>query len=511
MTDVDPTTPLTPAELALVRKINETMTREQVLEELRAHLQTAAEIELATIPIYLYTYYSLVRHINSGPELTEADLFANRAGSIIMSVAVEEMLHMTLVSNVIYALTGNPAQLYRKAPANYPTPLPYHNPNGPVGPHGGSQVKIPLGKFSFDQLWHFLQIEYPEAADSPPEGNDWDTIGQFYSYIRCLIASDRVTDADFQAGPVQQQIQPGNYSPNSIDTAYPKQRFDTWKVPPRQDGGPVASYGKSPSAAEVTSYANAPDSHAGPEELITVSSKLDALNAIDTICDQGEGRATPEGPEPTDDPSKSEDSHYFKFLSLQSQLAPYAASSEQLPKVPAPPPPVEPGWTQKQLEAQGIVVNLPANPLTRAVGETTGRYIYPESLAPISDFLNGLFQYMLLCIETTYRVPPDQQKRFFNETLHQAMIWVMDGYCMTMRGIPLPDGHVMGPTFENIDLGEPAEAFGRLNDLGLAAIRAASTVPQAGSIPGYVAGTTGFNAKELKVAKSMPDVSRYWS
>lgn len=510
---VDPTTSFTPSEKALVQKINTTMTREQVLKDLRTHLQTAAEIELATIPIYLYTYYSVIRTSSAGHEMTDADLFGNRAGSTIMSVAVEEMLHMTLVSNIVFALTGKPADLYRKAPGVYPTPLPNHNPKGPVGPHGGTDVQIPLDKFSFDQLWHFLQIEYPEAADAAPEGDDWDTIGQFYSYIRCLICSDFVTDADFQNGPVQNQIQPSNYAPNSIDTAYPTKTYDPWKLPPRQDGGPIADYGKGPSAAEVTVYANQQDSHAGPDELITVSSRLDALNAIDTICDQGEGYATLEGPELTDDPSKAEESHYYKFLTLQSQLASYASSSEQLPKAPAPPPPAELSWTQAKLEAEGVVVNLPPNPITRPVGNTANRFVYPEHVRPISDFLNGLFQYMLMCIETTYKVPPEKQKLFFNEALHQSMIWVMDGYCMMMRKIEVGDGYVMGPTFENIDLGDHRQAFRNLNDLGLKAIEAAALlqISEASTVPAAVAGTTGYNAKALKVAKSMPDISKYWS
>ena len=506
----DPTTPLTPAEKALVEKINATMTREEVLDALKTHLQTAAEIELATIPIYLYTYYSVNRGSSTGNTLTRADLFGNRAGSIIMSVAVEEMLHMTLVSNVIFALTGAPAQLYGKAPGVYPTGLPNHNPKGPVGPHGGTEVKIPLDKFCFDQLWHFLQIEYPEAADAPPEGDDWDTIGQFYSYIRCLISSDHVLDSDFRTGPAEHQIQPYNYSPNSIDTAYPTGQFDPWKLPPRQDGGPVMDYGAPPSAAEVAEYANAGDSHAGPEELIAVTCKLDALNALDTICDQGEGSATPSGSAPTDDPSKTEESHYYKFLTLQSQLEPYATTTEQLPQVPAPPAPVDPGWTQEMLESENIVFNLPPNPVTRATGAGPDRFVYPEDTAPISDFLNGLFQYQLLCIETTYRVPPDQQKRFFNESMHQSMIWVMDGYCMMMRGIDVGDGYVMGPTFENIDLGAPQDAFAALDALGKKAIQASALIPAASGVPKSVAGTTGYNADNLGVAKSMPDISQYW-
>ncbi|PNB52541.1 hypothetical protein C1X73_33060, partial [Pseudomonas sp. FW305-130] len=116
--------------------------------------------------------------------ISDSQLYANKAGGIIMSVAVEEMLHMSLSSNILWSMGVMP-QLYGKAPGAYPTGLPYHNPQGPAGPDGKTAVQIPLGKLSFEQLWHFLQIEYPEQWNAPPQDSNWDTIGQFYSYIRC--------------------------------------------------------------------------------------------------------------------------------------------------------------------------------------------------------------------------------------------------------------------------------------------------------------------------------------
>jgi hypothetical protein len=172
----DPVTPLTTAELTFVKTLNADWTRERVLDQLKTNLQTAIRIELATIPIYLYTYYSLVRNNESGETISDAQLYANKAGGVIMSVAVEEMLHMSLSANILFAM-GVAPQLYQQAPGVYPTGLPYHRPQGPKGPDGGTAVQIPLGKFGFEQLWHFLQIEYPEQWDAPPQDSDWDTIG----------------------------------------------------------------------------------------------------------------------------------------------------------------------------------------------------------------------------------------------------------------------------------------------------------------------------------------------
>ena len=126
----EPPTRLTEAEIFFIEAFVETLSREEVLMRLKRDVQTACAIELATIPIYLYTYYSLYRNKNSGENLTTQQQFVNKAGGNIMSVAVEEMLHMSLSSNIYYAITGTPPKLYCNSPASYPTPLPYHNPVG---------------------------------------------------------------------------------------------------------------------------------------------------------------------------------------------------------------------------------------------------------------------------------------------------------------------------------------------------------------------------------------------
>jgi Ferritin-like len=463
----DPITRLTPAEKTFVAWLDAHSSRDEVLAELKTNLQTAIEIELATIPIYLYTYYSIVRNAVSGEGLDRAQLFANKAGGVIMSVAVEEMLHMSLSSNVLFSMGVEP-QLYGKAPGKYPTPLPYHKPKGPPGPDGSTAVLIPLARLSFEQLWHFLQVEYPEQWDALPQDRDWQTIGQFYSYIRCLLRTKFLTDADFQQGPAAQAIQPYNYSPNNVDTVYPSGKFDPWKPAPP---GPPPAWTRTdryPSAAEAAVFADRADSHAGDSELLCVRSRADAACAIDTICDQGEGYPVPYlGPGADDDPSKSEESHYVKSLKLQAQYADYAGCRESLPAEPPPPPLQLPAVTQRELEGEGLVLAIPDNP------ETSD---YPAGYQAIADFCSGCFQYMLIMTETLYRVPPEGQKLFFNEGLHRSMIWVLDKYIQTIRQIPVGGGQYMGPAFENIDLGQRRDSYAGLTKLGAAAIDAADAV-----------------------------------
>lgn len=459
----DPVTPLTPAEQDFVDYLNKNWTRDQVLTRLKTDLQTAVEIELATIPIYLYTYYSLIRNNESGETISDAQLFANKAGGIIMSVAVEEMLHMSLSSNVLWSLGVKP-QLYGKAPGVYPTGLPYHNPQGPVGPNGDTAVQIPLGKLSFEQLWHFLQIEYPEQWNAPPQDSNWDTIGQFYSYIRCLLSTQFLSDSDFQQGSVSHAIQPYNYSPNNIDTVYPSAGFDPWKPAPPA----TASWADQvQGAAAAAVYPDTADGHAGPTQLIAIKSIQDAATAIDTICDQGEGVPIPGiGPSPDDDPSKDEESHYVKFLTLQAQFADYKGTSEQRPpQPPAPTDVIEPAVTSQALLDAGVLVNMPDSP--RAAS-------YPQYYVDIANFCSACFQYMLIMTETVYLVPPDKQKVFFNEGLHRSMIWVLDKYIRTIRQIPITTGDyagtMMGPTFENVSLGDRINSFQGLTAYGNQAI-----------------------------------------
>ena len=505
----DPVTALTPAELAFVQQLNQTSSRDQVLADLKRLVQVAIEVELATIPIYLFTYYSIQRDNVSGEAIDAPQAFANKAGGIIMSVAVEEMLHMSLSANVLYSM-GVAPQLYGNAPKAYPAQLPSHNPVGPPGPSGQTSELIPLAKLSFDQLWHFLQIEYPEQWDAPPQDSNWDTIGQLYSYVRCLISTDFVTDFDFQQGAVAQAIQPYNYSPNNVDTVYPEGPFDPWKPAPPVPT-PAWADGYS-GASEVAIYPDQADSHAGPDQLMTISSRQDAATAIDTICDQGEGYPVANvGPGSTDDPTKQEQSHYYKFLTLQAQFADYAGTVETLPAEPPPPPLQQPVMTQAVFDEAQLVIPFPDNPTSAS---------YPEELRPIADFCSACFQYMLILTETIYRVAPTNQKLFFNEGLHRSMIWILDKYIRTIRQIPLGNGLMMGPVFENVDLGDRVDSLDGLSKYAAAAPAAAEALkatPPYNDISSvldnvaYYAQVATGQLPSGQSGKPLVDVRQYWS
>ncbi|MBV8686608.1 MAG: ferritin-like protein [Alphaproteobacteria bacterium] len=181
-------------------------------------LQSAVELEHSTIPLYLYALYSLDATKNA------------EIAAIIQSVVVEEMLHMTLASNVLNALGGSPSINQPGFIPTYPGPLP-----------GGveSQLQVHLAPFSTTQLQTFLTIEEPEnPLDFPTAetAQDGITIGQFYAAIARSI----------------QQLGNGYF----VD-------------PPRNQVGPDLMYGS-----------------------IVVTDVDTALQAIDVIVQQGEGTTT---------------------------------------------------------------------------------------------------------------------------------------------------------------------------------------------------------------------------
>lgn len=171
-------------------------------------LQSAIELEHATIPVYLYALYSLDAAKNA--EIAE----------IIESVVVEEMLHMTLAANVLNALGGSPSIDQPGFVPSYPGPLP-----------GGveSDLVVHLAPFSMTQLETFLAIEQPEDPldiRAFAVTGDQVTIGEFYTAIADAIT--RLGDGAF-VDPPRNQVGP-DLMPESVvvvDVATARQAIET--------------------------------------------------------------------------------------------------------------------------------------------------------------------------------------------------------------------------------------------------------------------------------------------
>ena len=389
-----------------------TQNKKEIIESLKKHLQIALEVELSTIPIYLYSYYSIIRQPQNtdglttkpaGQDLTLGNLianFANKSGSTLMSVAVEEMLHLSLASNVLKALGGQP-KIYGRSPATYPTNLNHHAAHFSVG----------LESYSYNQLSKFLTIELPAKADAPPEGDNWQTLGQFYEYIENLI--NQTEDSDYnQAG--YQLGKDEYYNPNNVDTVYPK---NAYYVKPGVD--PINPHQPWEQGAQQAVYSNADDSGG----IRAVTSKQAAINALHTIVDQGEGFKN-EKDHQFDDKTKEEESHWYKYNELSTSYASlksdYINYQKENPKLTA------------SFESY-ITFAFPKNPSVNPSLDPTVNSAYAPEYLDYVYFANATYSYLLWMTEISYTLKDHAQSAMFSIGMHKAMIFVLDKVIGAMR------------------------------------------------------------------------------
>jgi hypothetical protein len=414
-------------------------------------IQQAIEIEISTIPIYLYTYYSINRSpdqdaisgslvqalIKKGKTLQEASetaldlsaeimVYANKAGALIMSVAIEEMLHMALASNLKQALAGLP-QLVGKSPSVWPACLPGHEP----------VFWIDRAKFSLDQLMTFLKIESPDPLPDPKllkAPIPYKTIGLFYQLIK-----DCINNNELPYNKRSPQLIPGKgyYAQNNIDTVY----YDKNHKP---------------------HFTNAEDSG----DLVCVGDKTSALQAITFIVDQGEGFPGSPGlnkdgsvncsvivPSEFDDPSKKEISHFEKFAQIYCSYKTLSDKFNQL------------GIGEIDI-SKYFVVNVQTNPSTAN---------YPKEIQPVSDLLNGVYTYIFVMIENCYLKSGSTQYEIFMFGIHKSMIFILNSLCgdiMKLKYTHKGTEYFAAPTFEDFPFGLVSSPKSQLIDLYTAAVKA---------------------------------------
>jgi len=209
-------------------------------------VQKAIELEHSTIPPYLAAFFSL--------KLGTNDLVAG----IIRSVVMEEMLHMSIASNLMIAIGGSP-QINRPGfVPKYPGPLPMNIGDGLI---------VPLEKCSVELVKNvFMVIEQPENPIDIPvralesaesAGPEFHTIGEFYAAL------------DKKLQEMGQPAFQGDFGREMID--------NTWFP---------------------------------PDQLFRITGPESASAAIALIVEQGEG--TPTSPlDPEDEPA-----HYYRFQQI---------------------------------------------------------------------------------------------------------------------------------------------------------------------------------------------------
>lgn len=177
-------------------------------------LAEAAEIEHTLMCSYLYAAFSLKRDDPScGDRQTKA---IKRWHSAILGVAIEEMSHLLIVSNLTVALGGRPH---------------FTRPNFPVSSgYFPADVVLRLTPFSMDTLDHFIFIERPTGVEKQdgdgfesvphareqayqglmPSTQDYTTVSHLYEAIRSNLTAfvDRVGSKTLFIGPPGSQIGP---------------------------------------------------------------------------------------------------------------------------------------------------------------------------------------------------------------------------------------------------------------------------------------------------------------
>jgi Ferritin-like len=160
--------------ILLDRKVIEAVQAAAVREDLYPWLQKAIELEHSTIPPYLTAMFSLKPGTNGD------------IARLILSIVQEEMLHMTIVGNILIAIGGHPAINVPGFIPTYPGPLPMAI--------GGSSFKVGIEAFTLPLVHDiFMEIEKPEhpipvktlALEAVP---NFATIGEFYAALKKKLA-----------------------------------------------------------------------------------------------------------------------------------------------------------------------------------------------------------------------------------------------------------------------------------------------------------------------------------
>lgn len=145
----------------------------QTIDDVHAALHKAIELELSTLPPYLYAAFTIRDGTNEA------------ARRRISAIVGEEMVHMVLACNVLNAIGGSPLVADASVVPVYPGPLPYD-----IGADGSEPFPVSLLPFSPEAMAQAMRIEEPEeplvfraAAPDQPSAPTFQTIGQFYAAL----------------------------------------------------------------------------------------------------------------------------------------------------------------------------------------------------------------------------------------------------------------------------------------------------------------------------------------
>jgi len=285
-------------------------------EELIYLLTEAAEFEHTVMCTYLYAQWTLKREQSEG--VSSAELKAiERWRSSLHTIAMEEMLHLALVNNLLAAIGAAP-HLWRP---DFPVARGYFP----------ADVDFHLAPFSEQSLDHFVYLERPEGIDVE------DGLGFVHeSRYQRVVCSELMT-------PTPRDYHSQGHLYHGIAQAIRE---------------------LAERLGEKTLFAGHGEAQLGPAEfplpgLFRVTNVRSAHQAIEQIVLQGEGA-----------PAHRDDSHYARFVAIRDEFRRLRAARPDFE--PAYPAAVNPALTES-----GTVAKLArvTNPLARKLVDV-GNSIY---------------------------------------------------------------------------------------------------------------------------------------
>lgn len=158
--------------IRLSRAVIEGVRQADTPEKLHVYLQNAIELEHSTIPPYLTAMFSLRSGTN------------HRIGTLIRSIVIQEMLHMSIAANILIAIGGRPQINNPAFIPKYPGPLPMDIGGLIVGIEAFSMPVVKDTFMAIEQPEDEIPVRTPgllEAAET------YATIGEFYDAIKAQI------------------------------------------------------------------------------------------------------------------------------------------------------------------------------------------------------------------------------------------------------------------------------------------------------------------------------------
>jgi CDGSH-type Zn-finger protein len=304
-------------------------------EELLYLLTRASELEHDLACSYLYAGYSVKMRPEEGGVTRDELLKIREWKRRIAHVAVEEMLHLAQVSNLLTAVGGAP----HFARSNFPLP----SSTFPFG------IAITLEPLSQGLIERFLCYEMPEAGVIPA-----DRMAE-YDVIRRRIASDADRAETFRAA---NSIEPYDIDFQTVGEFYHKVESAFSAIPSERlfIGDPAVQ--ANPEYLDL------------PKALVRVVDCTSARKAIEMIIEQGES--------PTSD---HPDAHFSVFDGIRHEYATLAEAAQREGRVFEPFRP------------------MLHNPSTRGIGVAAGTNRITDPIAAeLAALFNSAYGLMLMML-----------------------------------------------------------------------------------------------------------------